>query len=155
MTALAPFDAPPAFRGENLLAWWKDAPGVCLYAPHRGPLLGADCAVIASRFDIGGLQAKFPRATQFHFLHQFANVTGYESDARVTMTRLGQSIPKAAFGAALIELGDATPTLIRMGLNTATVALAVMGRKLEVIPSLEDYIAEHGIGAVADDGICR
>ncbi len=40
-------------------------------------------------------------------------------------------------------------------LLTATVALAVMGRKLEVIPSLEDYIAEHGIGAVADDGICR
>ncbi len=131
-----------------MMAWWVDAPGVYVFLPKPGQLLADDSRKLMEMFSFENLQTRFLEAEKFYFLLNFVNGDSYESDARVAMTEWGRSIEKSHFGEALVELNDDTPALVRMGVSSAAAALAIVGRKVSVVPSLSAYCDAHNIAVV-------
>lgn len=131
-----------------MLAWWVNAPGVYVFLPKAGLLLADDCRKMIDVFSFEKMRTRFPDAERFFFLLNFVNGNHYESDARVAMTDWGRSIAKEKYGESLVELNDDTPALVRMGVSSAAAALAIIGRKVSVVPSLSAYCDAHNIAVV-------
>ncbi len=143
-----PFFSPPDFESENLWGWWMNRPGVLTFIPNASPLLHKDAAALAAFFSFPQLCATFPNAEKFYFLHHFGNGRGYESAARVALVEWGKTIPHRVNGGAEVQINSNASALERMGLATASTALALTGRHLDVVPSITAFCNEHNIQAV-------
>lgn len=143
-----PFKDPPAFEGENLIAWWVNAPGIYAFVPRKARVLSEDCQRMTDAFCLRNVERQFPGSSKLRFLFNLRNSTGYESEARVAITNWGRSFPSERFGESLNELSESTPAIVRMGVAAGAAALAVLGRKVTVISSLDDYCDAHAIAVV-------
>lgn len=144
-----PFSTAPDFAADNLWAWWVDRPGMLTFVPARGKLMHKDCLALIKHFSFPRICEKFPNAEKLYFLHHFGNGDGYETQARIAMVEWGKTIPHRINGGAEIQISSTASALVRMGLATAGTALAMTGRRLDVVPSITAFCHENNIGPVA------
>lgn len=114
------------------------------FVPNVGQLKGRDCEAIAEYFALPRFREKFPNAEKYFFHHHFGNSRGYESDARIALVAWGKTFSRNHSG-SIIEINANAGALERMGLATATTALALVGLSVDVVPSVADYCEEHRI----------
>jgi len=89
------------------------------------------------------MQARFPRASRFLFLHDFAEMAGYDGEARRLAVDWGLRI-KARVDAVYVAPPPLTP-LVGMALAAGAMSFRLAGLQFETVDDLGAVIRARGI----------
>lgn len=117
-----------------LLPW----PGIVgiVYRPRR---IEMDLARAIQEPMLAHVRQSYPDADVYDIVHDWSQTTGYDSSARVSLTRWTLA-NRRLFRRAMIVPSSNETAIMRLGITTAALALRPLGLELELIPDVQTAI---------------
>lgn len=136
-TTLFPSLSDHHFEDDGLRVWLTRPWGyVSFFERPRSRLTDR-----AARFLSGEVRdavlAVRPAGARLHVVHDWRNVVGYDSAARAHLVDVVRNT-QSELGPCAFLLGENAPSIVRMGVDVAAIALRPLGVDVAVVSSLDD-----------------
>jgi hypothetical protein len=144
-----PFDEPPHLLHPSgaLAIWFTDPPGMVTQFQY-GARATDDLAQFVARLGFAALlELRGRRRDRLCFIHDLSLMSGYEPDARQTMTMWGLEARELVERVVVVPPRQGVES-VRLGLEGSAAVLVARGMLLDFAPTIEEAVARCKVEAL-------